>query len=43
MNSRNDAAAFLPLDFKIGGQSRDSHPTVGQYPTRDQARYVYKR
>ena len=43
MNGRNDTTAFLPLDFKIGGQSRDSHPTVGQYLTRDQARYVYKK
>ena len=43
MNSRNDAATFLPLDFKIGGQSRDSHPTVGQYLTRDQASYIYKK
>ena len=42
MNGRNDAATFLPLDFKIGGQSRDSHPTVGQYLTRDQVRYIYK-
>ena len=29
MNGRDDAATFLPLDFRIGGQSRDSHPTVG--------------
>ena len=43
MNGRNDVTAFLPLDFKIGGQSRDSHPTVGQYLTRDQVRYVYKK
>ena len=43
MNSRNDAATFLPLDFKIGGQSRDSHPTVGQYLTRVQVRYIYKK
>ena len=43
MNGRNDATAFLPLDFKIGGQSRDSHPTVRQYLTRDQARYIYKK
>ena len=33
--------AFLPLDFRMGGQTRDS-PTVGQYLTRDQARYIYK-
>ena len=43
MNSRNDAATFLPLVFKIGGQSRDSHPMVGQYLARDQSRYVYKK
>ena len=41
MNGRDDTATFLPLDFRIGGQSRDSCPTVGQYLTRDQARYVY--
>ena len=43
MNGRNDTAAFLPLDFRIGGQSRDNHTTVGQYLTRDQVRYVYKK
>ena len=34
---------FLPLDFKTGGPSEDSHPTVGQYLTRDQTRHIYKR
>ena len=43
MNSRDDAATFLPLDSRIGGQGRDSHPTVGQYLTRDQARHIYKK
>ena len=43
MNSRDDATTFLPLDFQVGGQSRDSYPTVGQYLTRDQAEYVYKK
>ena len=43
MNGKDAAAAFLPLDFRIGGQGRDSHPTVGQYLTRDQARYIYKK
>ena len=43
MNGRHDAAAFLPLDSRIGGQSRDSHPTVGQCLTRDQARLIYKK
>ena len=43
MNGKDDATAFLPLGFRIGGQSRDSYPTVGQYLTRDQARYIYKK
>ena len=43
MNGRNDATTFLPLDSMIGGQSRDSHPTEGQYLTRDQTKYVYKK
>ena len=43
MNGRDDTTTFLPLGFRIGGQSRDSCPTVGQYLTRDQARYVYKK
>ena len=43
MNSRDDAATFLPLDSRIGGQSRDSHPTVGQYLTRDQAKHIDKK
>ena len=43
MNGRDDTTTFLPLDFRIGGQNRDSFPTVGQYLTRDQARYVFKK
>ena len=43
MNGRDDATAFLPLDFKTGGPSEDSHSTVGQYLTRDQTRHVYKK
>ena len=43
MNGRDNATTFLPLDFRIGGQSRDSYPTVGQYLTRDQAKCVYKK
>ena len=43
MNGRNDTATFLLLDFKIGGQSRDSHPTVGKYLARDQVRNIYKK
>ena len=43
MNGRDDTTTFLPLAFRIGGQSRDRCPTVGQYLTKDQARYVYKK
>ena len=39
MNGRDNTTTFLPLDFRMGGQSRDSCPTVGQYLTR----YVYKK
>ena len=42
MNSRNGVTAFLPLDPKMGGQGRDSHPTVGQYLTREQVKHIYK-
>ena len=43
MNGRDDATTFLPLDSRIGGQSRESHPRVVQYLTRDQARHIYKK
>ena len=43
MNGRDDTITFLPLDFRIGGQNRDSCPTVGQYLPRDQAKYIYRK
>ena len=43
MNGRDGATAFLPLDPKIGCQDRDSHPTVGLYLTREQAKHIYKK
>ena len=43
MNGRDDATTFSPLDSRIGGHSRDSHPTLGQYLIRDQTKYVYKK
>ena len=42
MNGRDGTTTFLPLDSRIGGQNRDS-PTVGQYLTRDQTKYIYKK
>ena len=43
MNGRDDTPTFLPLYSEIGGQSRDSCLTVGQYLTRDQTKYIYKK
>ena len=42
MNGRDDTTTFLPIDSRIDGQTRDS-PTVGQYLTRVQTRYIYKK
>ena len=44
MNGRDGATTFLPLNSKIGGQSRGNYPpTVRQYITREQARCIYKK
>ena len=43
MNGRDGTTAFLPLDSRIGGQGRYNHPTVGQFLTREQTRYIYKK
>ena len=43
MNCRDGTTAFLPLDSRIGGQGRDDSPTVGQFLTREQARYIYRK
>ena len=42
MNGRDDTTTFLPLDSRIGGQN-EKNLTVGQYLTRDQTRYIYKK
>ena len=42
MNGRDDTTTFLPLESRIGGQNREC-PTVGQYLTRDQMKYIYKK
>ena len=42
MNSRDDTTTFLPLDSRIGRQTRHSS-TVGHYLTRDQTKYIYKK
>ena len=42
MNGRNDTTRFLPLDPRIGGQTRDNQ-TVGQYLTQNQTGFIYKK
>ena len=43
MNGRKGTTSFLPLDSKIGGQGRNDRPNVGQFLTREQTNYVYKK
>ena len=43
MNGRDGTTAFLPLDSKISGQINCNSPSVGQFSTREQANYVYKK
>ena len=43
MNGRDGTTAFLPLDSKIGGQISHDRTKVGQFFTREQANYVYKK
>ena len=43
MNGRDGTTAFLPLDSRIGAQGKDNHPPVGQFLTRKQTRYIYKK
>ena len=43
MNGESGTTTFLPLDSKIGGQVRNDRPSVGQFLTREQANYIYKK
>ena len=43
MNGRDGTTIFLPLDSRIGGWGRDNHPTVRQFLTREQMRYIYRK
>ena len=43
MNGRNGSTAFLPLDSNIGGQINYNRPSTGQFLTREQASYLYKK
>ena len=43
MNGRDGTTTFLPLDSRIGGQNRENRPTVEQFLTREQTRYIYRK
>ena len=43
MNGRTGPTAFLPLSSKIGGQVSNNRPSIGQFLTREQASYIYKK
>ena len=43
MKGMNGPITFLPLSPKIGGQEKGNCLSIGQYLTREQANFVYKR
>ena len=43
MNGKDGTTTFLPLNAKIGGQVNDNRSSVGQFLTREQTRYMYKK
>ena len=43
MKGRNGPTAFLPLSLKMGGQEKGDYPGIGQYLTREQANFIYKK
>ena len=43
MNGRDGTITSLPLDSKIDGQVSHDRPNVGQFLTREQTNYIYKK
>ena len=43
MNGRDGTTIFLPLEARIGGQGICIHPSVGQFLTREQTRFIYRK
>ena len=43
MKGRNGPTTFSPLSAKIGGQINDNNSSKGQFLTREQANFVYKK
>ena len=43
MNGMGGTTAFLPLHSRIGGQGTKDRPSVGQFITREQTKYIYRK
>ena len=43
MNGGDGTTAFLLLDSRIGGQSGNDKPSVGQFFTKEQTTYIYRK
>ena len=43
MNGRDGTTTFLPIDSKIGGQMNHDRSSIGQFLTREEASYIYKK
>ena len=43
MSGRDGTTAFVPLDSKIGGPISYDRPSIGQFLTREQSNYMYKK
>ena len=43
MYGRDGTTAFLPLDPRIDGQGANDRPSVGQFLTREEMKYIYRK
>ena len=43
MNGRDGTTASFPLDSRIGGQGGNDKHSVGQFLTREQTKYIYRK
>ena len=43
MNGRDGTTTFLPLDSRTVGQNRNDRPSIGQFLTREQTKYIYRK
>ena len=43
LNGRDGTTTCLPLESRIGGQDRCIHPSVGQFLTREQTKFIHRK